>query len=192
MLNVASDFGLAASGRPEPGAWSLESKACETDHPDRRRRARRPDGAHRRAPRRGVCRRGGADRRSLSRSAHARPGRSDRPRRVAARHGRPGHARAPARAAGGRAGRADLGTRQHRIGGPRHQAGRLRFRGEAAVAREDRAGRAQRAASAPARDGESRASRPRRSPRDDGRRELRRSGSSASRSPWPRRPTAVS
>ena len=100
-------------------------------------------------------------------------GRSHRARRVAARHGRSGHAGPAARTAGRRADRADFGPRQHRVGGARDQAWRVRFRREAAVARQDGAGRAQRAAAAPARGREPRPPRPGRSQSDDGGRELR-------------------
>ena len=77
------------------------------------------------------------------------------------------------RAARGCAGRDDFGTRQHRVRGSSHQAGRLRLRREAAVARKDRSRRRQRGAPATARGGEPRAARARRSPADDGRGELR-------------------
>ena len=113
------------------------------------------------------------ERRGVPRARHARRRRSDRARRLAAGHGRAGDAGAAARAAGRRAGRADLRPRQHRVGGARDQAGRVRLRREAAVAREDRARRAQRAAAAPARGREPRAARARRSHADDGGRELR-------------------
>ena len=83
----------------------------------------------------------------------------DRARRLAARHGRARHAGAAARAAGRRAGRADLRPRQHRVGGARDQDGRVRLRREAAVARQDGAGRPQRAAPAPPRGREPRAAR---------------------------------
>ncbi len=149
------------------------NRTRETNHPDRRRRAGRAHRAERRAARRGLQRRSRVERRRLPRARHARRRRSDRPRRLAAGHGRPGDAGAPARAPGRRAGRADLRPRQHRVGGARDQDGRLRLRREAAVAREDRAGRPQRAAPAPPRGREPRAARPRRSPPDDGRRELR-------------------
>ena len=129
--------------------------------------------AERRAARRGLHRRGGAERRGVPRSRHARPGRSDRARRVAARDGRPRDAGAAARAAGRRAGGPDFRPRQHRIGGARDQDGRVRFRREAAVAREDRARRPQRAAPAAPRGREPGAARARRSHADDGRRELR-------------------
>ena len=113
------------------------------------------------------------ERRGLPRARHARRRRSHRARRLAARHGRAGDAGAPARAPGGCAGRADLRPRQHRVGGARDQAGRVRLRREAAVAREDRARRPQRAAPAAARGREPRPARARRSAPDDGRRELR-------------------
>ena len=74
---------------------------------------------------------------------------------------------------GRRAGGDDLRPRQHRIGRARDQDGRVRLRREAAVAREDRAGRAQRAAPARSRSREPRAARARRSPARDGGRELR-------------------
>ena len=113
------------------------------------------------------------ERRGVSRARHARSGRSDRPRRLAAGHGRPGDARAAARAAGRFAGGDDLRPRQHRVGGPRDQARRVRFRREAAVAREDGARRPQRAAPATARGREPRAAGAGRSHAHDGRRELR-------------------
>ena len=50
-----------------------------------------------------------------------------------------------ARAAGRRAGRHHLRSRQRRVGGARHQDGGLRFRREAAVARKDGAGRSRNA-----------------------------------------------
>ena len=96
----------------------------------------------RRAARRGLRRRGGRQRRGVPRA-----------RRRAAPydvivldiwlpgHGRPGDAGAAARAAGRRAGGDDLRPRQHRVGGARDQDGRVRLRREAAVAREDGAGR---------------------------------------------------
>ena len=82
------------------------------------------------------------------------------------------------------------GPRQHRVGGAGDEAGRLRLHREAAVAREDGAGRPQRAAAAPARGREPRAARARR------RRyvmvgESTRWRSCASRSRWRRRPTAA-
>ncbi len=80
---------------------------------------------------------------------------------------------AAARAPGGRAGGRHLGTRQHRVGGARDQDGRVRLRREAAVAREDGPRRSQRHPPAPSRSRESRSACPRRSPPDDGRRQLR-------------------
>ena len=96
------------------------------------------------------------------------PVRRDRAGYLAARHGRARHAGAVARAAGRCAGGDDLRSRQHRVGGPRDQAGRVRLRREAALAREDGAGGRQRRPPAPARSREPRAARPERSPPDDG------------------------
>ena len=70
--------------------------------------------------------------------------RRHRPRHLAAGHRRAGDAGAPARAARRCRGRDHLRPRQHRVGGPRHQDGRVRLRREAALAREDRARRRQR------------------------------------------------
>ena len=98
--------------------------------------------------------------------------RSHRPRRLAARHGRPGDARASPRAAGGRAGGAHLGPREHRVGRARDQDGRVRFRREAPVARQNGARRQQRDAAAPARGREPGAAGARRSHADNGGREL--------------------
>ena len=121
----------------------------------------------------GYAGRGRRERRGLPRSRVARAVRRHRARHLAAGHGRPGDAGAAARAARRRAGRDDLRPRQHRVGGARDQDGRVRLRREAAVAREDGAGRRQRRAAAAARGREPRAARARRSPADDGRRELR-------------------
>ena len=120
--------------------------------------------AERRAARRGLRGRVGAERRGCLERV-TRGGRRPHPaRRVAARHGRPGDAGAAARAAGRRRSRPDLRARQHRVGRARDQARGVRLRREAALAREDRARRAQRAAPAPARGREPRAARARRSP----------------------------
>ena len=82
-----------------------------------------------------------------------------------------------------------LRSRQRRVRGAGDQDGRLRLRREAAVAREDRAGRPQRPAPAASRGGEPGAARPRRRAAHDGGRELRAWCGCASRWPWPRRPT---
>ena len=119
----------------------------------------------------GHDRRGGGERRGLPRARASPAIRPRRARRLAAGHRRSDHAGTAARARPRRRGGRHLGPRQHRVGRPRDQDGRLRLRREAAVAREDGARGPQRPAPAPARGREPRPARAGGPRPGDGRRE---------------------
>jgi nitrogen-specific signal transduction histidine kinase len=189
---VAEHGGSIDVADNEPHGHAVLDRAAGITHglrAHRRRRAGASQRPRRRAARRTLRRDAVGERRSVPRAA----GRAGRTTSSCSTSGCPAWTASPRsrgmRERSRRAGRDHLRPRQRRVGGARDQDGRVRLRREAAVAREDRAGRAQRAAAARL-EAENRrcGAQSTRSTRWSAR---ATHGSCASRSRWRRRPTAA-